>query len=254
MPKPYYDEAGITIYHGDCLEVMPELSEHSVDAVIADLPYGTTACKWDAVIPFEPLWTNYKRLIRKNGAIVLTASQPFTSALVMSNPKWFKYSWVWNKRFAGNRALAKYQPMKVHEDVLVFSNGTAPYHPQMILRDKPIRVGSNKCTSQSSPIRHAKAEYDHKVYTHKYPESIVLFSVRDRQPRLHPTQKPLALFEYLLRTHTNEGDLILDNTMGSGTTLVAAKRTGRRAIGIETNMEYIEKAIARLNAETLPLF
>lgn len=238
----------INLHMGDCLDVMKDIQGGSVDMVLCDLPYGTTACKWDSVIPFEPLWREYKRLCKPNAAIVLTASQPFTSALVMSNAKAFKHSWVWNKRFAANFAVAKYQPLKIHEDVVVFSFGTAAYTPQKTQRETPIRLGKNVSKSGSSNLQTAKPEYDGKIYTNKNPESILFYDTRaEGQIKFHPTQKPVALMEYLIRTYTNEGETVLDNTMGSGTTGLACKNTGRSFIGIERDPEYFRIASDRIN-------
>ena len=235
-----------TIIHGDCLAVMPQLPNGSVDMILCDLPYGTTACKWDSIIPFEPLWKEYKRIIKSNGAIVLTASQPFTSALVMSNPNSYKHSWVWNKRFAGNFVTAKYAPMKIHEEVLVFAYGSVSYYPQMILRDAPITNGANKCASDSAKFSaNSRQESFKKIYTHKFPESILL---HPRERGLHPTQKPVALFEYLIKTYTNENDLVLDNCAGSGTTGVACKNLNRNFILIEKDLGYFNIAQTRIAA------
>lgn len=233
-----------TIVHGDCLEVMRDIPDGSVDMILADLPYGTTQCKWDAVIPFEPLWKHYARVARGDGAIVLFGSQPFTSALVMSNPKLFRYSWVWDKRFGANFGVAKIQPIKRHEDILVFSIRPHRYYPQMIERDVPIKIGKNGANSGERGVYGSngmnRADYNKKEYTQKYPESIQLFSVRDGQKRLHPTQKPVALLEYLIKTYTRAGEIVLDNTCGSGSTCVAAVNTGRNFIGIEKELEYVE--------------
>jgi site-specific DNA-methyltransferase (adenine-specific) len=258
--KSCYDEDGITIYDGDCLEVMPLLPEHSIDAIIADLPYGTTACKWDSVIPLEPLWAQYKRLLKGFGAVVLTASQPFTSALVMSNSEWFKYSCVWIKTRPFDIFNSKNKPLRKHEDILVFSPGTVAncsprrmtYNPQGLVTvnrtwKRPRAYGSEHAYDRPSDKLERVLQFTN------YPTTVLEFS-NPNNSSLHPTQKPLHLMEYLVLTYTNPNDLILDNTMGSGTTLLAARRTGRRAIGIETNMEYIEKAIDRLKAENLPLF
>jgi len=232
---------------GDCLELMSTIEAGSVDMVLCDLPYGTTACKWDAIIPFEALWGQYRRFCKPNAAIVLTASQPFTSALVMSNPKAFKHAWVWNKRFAANFSVAKYQPLKIHEDVLVFSFGKAAYRAQKVQRDVPIKLGKNVAKSGSTNLARAKPEYDGKVYTDKNPESILFYDTRaEGQIKSHPTQKPVALMEYLIRTYTNEGDTVLDNTMGSGTTGVACANTGRKFIGIEMDAGYFEIATQRV--------
>ena len=257
QPDWQTEDGSIQLYHGDCLEMMGNIPDASVDMIAADLPYGTTACKWDTIIPFEPLWAHYKRIIKPRGAIVLTASQPFTSALVMSNPKNYKHSWVWNKRFAGNFVTAKYAPMKIHEDVCVFGFGTVNYNPQMILRDVPITNGANKCASDSAKFSaNSRQDGFKKTYTHKFPESILL---HPRERGLHPTQKPVALFEYLIRTYTNEGETVLDNVFGSCTTGVACINTGRKFIGIEKDDEYfrvgvsrIEKAIVARSEQLIP--
>ena len=232
------------LYYGDCLELMRDIPDGSVDMILCDLPYGTTACKWDTVIPFEPLWAQYKRVIKPNGAIVLFGSQPFTSALVMSNPKAYKHCWIWNKRFAGNFVTAKYAPMKIHEDVCVFGFGTVKYNPQMILRDVPITNGANKCASDSAKFSaNSRQDGFKKVYTHKFPESILMYP---RERGLHPTQKPVSLCEYLIKTYTNESETVLDNTMGSGTTGVACVNTNRKFIGIERDEGYFNIAVERI--------
>ena len=237
----------VKLIHGDCLEVMKSIPDGSVDLVLCDLPYGTTACKWDEVIPFAPLWENYQRIVRDNASIVLTASQPFTTALIGSNMRGFCYSWVWNKRFAANFVQAKRQPLKVHEDVIVFSkSGKMPaYYPIKTPRDKPIKKGKNTNENGAIPLV-ANDSYAGKEYTDKHPESIITFSCRDGARGLHPTQKPVALMEYLIKTYTNEGDFVLDNCMGSGTTGVACMNTGRRFIGIEKDEVYFEIAKKRI--------
>jgi len=242
-PLPYYEHAGITIYHGDCLKIMPTLTDKSVDMILCDLPYGTTACKWDTVIPFEPLWKQYKRLIKDKGAIVLTASQPFTSALVMSNPGWFKYCWVWNKKISGNPLIAKHQPLKIHEDVCVFSNGKHNYYPEMRKGKERIKGGGKSNLFSMNMSSSRNDEY--------YPVSIIEYSNAGRGE--HPTQKPVALFEYLIRTYTNEGDTVLDNCAGSGTTGVACLNTGRKCVLIEKDHEYCKISVKRLAQEVLGL-
>ena len=243
------------IIHGECLEKMQEIPSGSVDMVLCDLPYGTTACKWDSVIPFAPLWATYKRVCKPSAAIVLTASQPFTSALVMSNAKNFSHSWVWNKNFGGNFVQAKRQPIKTHEDVLVFSfGGRQPnYSPLMVKRDTPIKAGKvvNQPNSAipNGSSNGAMSAVKAKIYDEKYPVSILDFSSRENRG-LHPTQKPVALMEYLIRTYTNEGETVLDNTMGSGTTGVACVRTGRSFIGIERDDAYFKIASDRIENET----
>jgi site-specific DNA-methyltransferase (adenine-specific) len=242
------------IIQGDCLEVMKDIPDGSVDMILADLPYGTTACKWDTIIPFEPLWEQYKRIIKPNGAIVLTASQPFTSALVMSNPKMFKVEWIWKKNAGSNFATVKYQPMKEHENVLVFSNGTPKYNQQ-----KQLRAESGLARVKSSPMTfNRKTDGVYKdLFVGKITKSIAdelrcPSSVQNfnRERGLHPTQKPVALFEYLIKTYTNEGDLVLDNVAGSGTTGVACQNLNRNFILIEQEPEYIEIINKRLKELT----
>ena len=233
------------IIQGDCLEVMKQIPDKSIDMILADLPYGTTACKWDTIIPFEPLWKQYERVIKDNGAIVLTASQPFTTKLIMSKLDWFRYTWVWNKRKAGNIFLAKMQPMKIHEDIVVFSKKPHNYFPQMIKRDK-IKISKNYGTGESMGGNKKKEDKKY-TYTHKYPESIIDISNANQKGKIHPTQKPVALLEYLIKTYTNEGDTVLDNVAGSGTTGVACKNLNRNYILIEKEQEYIEIIKARLS-------
>ena len=249
------------IYLGDCLDLMKYIPDKSIDMILCDLPYGTTACKWDTIIPFEPLWEQYKRIIKDNGAIVLTASQPFTSALVMSNLGMFKYSWIYKKRCASNFAQAKYAPMKEHEDVLVFANGKVNYYPI-----KEERQGSGKERARyaySDKSRHAsgdfvgniKGEYDKENDSGndemRYPSSVQEFNNRARGDRgFHPTQKPVALCEYLIKTYTNEGETVLDNCIGSGTTAIACINTNRNFIGIEKEPKYFEIAKKRIESVT----
>ena len=239
------DVSGSALFQGDCLDIMPLIPDKSIDMILADLPYGTTACKWDTIIPFEPLWKQYKRIIKDNGAIVLTASQPFTSALVMSNPDWFKYEWIWEKSHPTGFASSKYNPLKYHESVLIFCEGKTVYNPQMT-KGKPnhsmgkiVNGGQIKSESQVNitAIQSQQSE-------NKFPKSVQKFS-NPRFKGMHPTQKPVALFEYLIKTYTNENDLVLDNTMGSGTTCLAAKELNRKFIGIEKEPKYYEIACRR---------
>ncbi|MCK9268783.1 MAG: site-specific DNA-methyltransferase [Alkaliphilus sp.] len=223
-------------YHGDCLELMKDIDDKSIDMILCDLPYGTTACKWDVIIPFEPLWEQYNRIIKDNGAIVLTASQPFTSALVMSNVKNFKYEWIWEKEQGVNFQLCKYQPLKIHENILVFSKSKTLYNPQGLVKIN--KQKSNKF--KGGNLGHNSSEQLRGNYTQEYcnyPKSIQKIN-RDRG--LHPTQKPVALFEYLIKTYTNEGDLVLDNCAGSGTTAIAAINTNRNYILMEKEEKYCE--------------
>ena len=240
----------IQLMQGECLERMAEIPDGSVDMVMADLPYGTTACKWDSVIPFAPLWAAYRRVCKKNAAIVFTASQPFTSALVMSNPKLFKYEWIWVKNQPSGMALANRMPMKYHEVVCVFYDRQCTYNKQ------PASRGSEKA---KSVVRNGVRGKHHTVTNgarlnvpgvryydpdNVNPKSVLEFACvpNGGGGRLHPTQKPVALMEYLIRTYTNEGELVLDNTMGSGSTGVACINTGRRFIGIERDPTYFKIA------------
>lgn len=253
MVAPYYDDKGITLYHGDCLAVMAGLADRSFDAVICDPPYGTTACSWDTVIPFAPMWAQLMRLIRPRGAIVLFGSQPFTSALVMSNPGWYRHSWVWDKRRATGGANAEIAPMKAHEDVIIFGKHGVTYIPQMglwedITRSRK-RSAFRKKTESFSHADHYSPGREEQLRRGRYPDTVLripaLGSI-DPERTAHPTQKPLALLEYLVKTYTQEGDVILDFTAGSGTTLRAAKNLKRRAIGIELLEPYCAVTVARL--------
>ena len=237
------------VIHGDCLEEMKNIADKSVDMILCDLPYWTTDCKWDTIIPFEPLWEQYKRIIKDNGAIVLTASQPFTSALVMSNIKMFKYEWVWDKKLPSGMQIAKYRPMQRHENILVFSNGTSKYYP--IKTTQKERTGKIYGKSESSPISLDNGEL--KTYKDKNPQSIIEFYKRDKE-HFHPTQKPVALFEYLIKTYTNQGDLVLDNCAGSFTTSIASDNLNRNWICIEQDENYCEIGRKRINENRLKLW
>lgn len=230
----------MNLMHGDCLEMMKLIPDGSVDMVLCDLPYGTTACAWDAVIPFDHLWPEYRRIGKPNCAFVLTANQPFTSALVMSNPKEFKYSWSWVKTNCTGFANAKKQPLRQFEDILVFYRSQPIYNPQGVIKlDK-----AKTRTKETGAIMGRTGFKDGYVQTEtNYPKNVL--SVPSERG-LHPTQKPVALMEYLIRTYTNEGDTVLDNTMGSGTTGVAAVNTGRQFIGIERDDKYFAIAQKRI--------
>ena len=245
------------IWLGDCLELMQNIPAKSVDMILCDLPYGTTACKWDTVIPFEPLWTQYKRIIKDNGAIVLFGSQPFTSALVMSNVKWFKYEVIWDKERTSNPMLAKIQPMKTHENILVFGKEKLKYNPQFtnkknaetIKRDKR-RVGYNDSKSEHFELKYTSRNSN----DYKYPESVLKINRENGNNQFkkelvkHPTQKPVPLLEYLIKTYTNEGDTVLDNCAGSGTTAIACLNTNRNYICIEKEPKYYEIILNRIAA------
>ena len=237
--------AKIELIQGDCLEKMKDIPDGIIDLVLTDPPYGTTACKWDSVIPFEPMWEQINSVIKPNGAVVLFGSEPFSSALRMSNIKHYKYDWVWDKKKAGNIFLAKYQPMKIHENIMVFGKGNVVYNPIMIPRDK-VKKSKNYGTGETMGGNRKKED---KVYTYteKNPISILEFSNAVQKGKVHPTQKPVALLEYLIRTYTNEGETVLDFTMGSGSTGVAAKNLNRNFIGIELDPEYFKIAEKRIN-------
>ena len=243
----------VKFIHGDCLEVMPTLPDKSIDIILCDLPYGTTACKWDTIIPFEPLWTQYKRLIKGNGAIVLTASQPFTSALVMSNPGWFKYELIWEKDKPSDFALANIRPMKYHENIIVFAKNKTIYNKQLTRREGgglercKYKIDQSNQKSDHVTLPQATKLYDANF---KNPKSIIKVSTGCRNNSIHHTQKPVALFEYLIRTYTNEGDTVLDNCSGSGTTGIAAFNTNRNAILIEKDETYFNAARERFDRET----
>ena len=235
------------IIQGDCLEVMHDIPDKSVDMILCDLPYGTTVCKWDTVIPFEPLWEQYERVIKDNGAIVLTASQPFTSALVMSNPKMFKYDWCWKKSKVTGVLNAKRQPLRTKEDIVVFSKKTHTYNPQGVTQCKKktgTGVSRNGIQGEATGkiTQTATGKYIQKQTD--YPRNVL--EIPSEGKTVHPTQKPVALFEYLIRTYTNEGELVLDNCIGSGTTAIAAINTGRNFIGIEKDAGYCEIARKRV--------
>jgi len=244
----------IYLDRNDCLESMKNIPDKSVDMILCDLPYGTTDCKWDSIIPFEPLWEQYNRMIKDNGAVVLFGSQPFTSELIHSNIKNFKYEWIWQKNAGSNFGTVKFQPMKEHESVLIFGKGKTTYNPIM----------QERAESGKSRVK-TKVKYDTKteVYvgdlhnvqesirpTLRYPSSIQKFN---RERGFHPTQKPTALLEYLIKTYTNENETVLDNCMGSGSTGVACVRTNRNFIGIELDCKYFEVAQKRIKDCTMQI-
>lgn len=235
------------IINFDCLKVMPHIPDKSIDMILCDLPYGTTACKWDTVIPFEPLWKQYKRIIKDNGAIVLTASQPFTSSLVMSNLEMFRQELIWEKTMGTGNMNANKMPIKKHENIVIFYKHLPTYNPQFTsgkpYKDKRGNFGERNdneiygdCVFRYDPIDNQGT---------RYPISIIKIS-NPNNNKLHPTQKPVPLFEYLIKTYTNEGDIVLDNCIGSGTTALACKNTNRRFIGIELDKGYCEIARQRL--------
>jgi site-specific DNA-methyltransferase (adenine-specific) len=235
------------LINADCLEAMRDIPDGSVDMVLTDPPYGTTACKWDSVIPFAPMWEQLKRITKPNGAIVLTASQPFTSALIMSNVKMFKYEWIWEKSKASNFLLARKQALKAHENIIVFSAAAPVYYPQKTV-GKPFKgEGRAKKGSQTELVNHVPNPTKRADNTgDRLPRSVQYFKTAESEGCLHPTQKPVALMEYLIRTYTNAGDTVLDFTFGSGTTGVAAKNLGRSFIGIELDPDYFALGSKRI--------
>lgn len=239
----------------DCLEGMRKVDTKSIDMILCDLPYGTTACKWDAIIPFNLLWEQYERIIKDNGAIVLFGSQPFTSNLLMSNLKLFRYSLVWDKKFAGNFANAKKMPMKTHEDICVFYKSLPTYNPQMIKRDQPIKTTTGTTPSKTANfgVRNEFKDIE-KTYDYKYPVSILEFKRKLGQNILHPTEKPVSLCEWLIKTYTNESEIVLDNCIGSGTTALAAINTRRNFIGFELDSNYFNIANQRIEEAKRLLF
>ena len=251
----YKDSHGM-LFHGDCLEIMKNIEDESIDMILCDLPYGTSACKWDSVIPFEPLWEQYSRIIKPFGAIVLFGSEPFSSALRLSNLDMYKYDWKWEKPNGANFLNFKYQPAKVHEDIMVFGKsatsyskkGNMIYNPQMA-EGTPYNQKSGQQRQDNGHVLGSTVRSPIKqVYTEnngtRYPRSIQRFPLD--KDKLHPTQKPVALLEYLVKTYTNEGNIVLDNCMGSGSTGVACINTNRRFIGIELDEIYFNVAKERI--------
>ena len=235
----------IKLIQGDCLEKMKDIPDGSIDAIITDPPYGTIACKWDAIIPLEPMWEQYRRIAKKNAAIVLTASQPFTTALIASNLKEFKYCWVWDKVKPSSGLHAKRQPLRQHEDIVVFGTGNVKYNPQ--LEDAKERTDKPRAANNGEAFGGKVVLRQHSNGGKKYPRSVLAISNANQHGRVHPTQKPVALMEYLIRTYTNEGETVLDNCMGSGTTGVACINTNRNFIGIELDEKYFKIAQDRIN-------
>ena len=235
------------IYNEECLNGMKKIKDKSIDMILCDLPYGTTARNsWDEIIPFEPLWKEYERIIKDNGAIILTAQQPFSSKLVMSNPKLFRYEWIWEKTTARGHLNAKRMPMKAHENVLVFYKKLPTYIPQKTFGHKrKVSKAEHKtnCVATLNYNEHGLTTYDS---TERYPRSVQTFATDKQKEALHPTQKPVALFEYLIKTYSNEGDIVLDNCMGSGTTAIACMNTNRNYIGFELDQKYWKLSMDRI--------
>lgn len=239
------------LVNADCFDVFPFIDDKSVNLILCDLPYGTTACKWDSILPFDKLWKEYERIITDNGAIVLTASQPFTSALVMSNPKMFKYEWIWKKtRYSGNLNATR-MPLKAHENILVFAKGKAPYYP--IKTDAPEHLIDKRKNVNPSIVKDGGAYNGSKGFVNirkkddgtRYPTTVQEFK-NPNNNSLHPTQKPLELMKYLIKTYSNEDDVVMDNCMGSNTTGLACKELNRQYIGIEKDKNYYDVSVSRV--------
>ena len=231
------------LYNADCFDVFPSIPDKSVDAIIADLPYGTTRAKWDSILDLDLLWKQYERIIKTNGAIVLFASQPFTTTLINSNIKDFKYSLVWDKKMKVGMMNCKRMPLRQHEDIILFYKKQPTYNPQMTkgkMRNKKIEPTKDfEVYGQIKPIDNFNDNY--------YPSSILEFTNANQKNKEHTTQKPLSLMEYLVKTYTNENEIVLDNTMGSGTTGLACLKTNRQFIGIEKEKQYYDVAVRRLS-------
>ena len=239
----------IDLRHGECLEIMKSIPSGSIDSIITDPPYGTTACKWDSVINFDLMWEQLNRIIKPNGAIVLFGSEPFSSALRMSNIKNYKYDWIWEKPTATGHLNAKKQPMRAYENISVFYKSQPTYNPQKTTgHERKVSSADSKRNCKKTDVygEHRLTGYDS---TERYPRNVITFSTDKQKSKLHPTQKPVALMEYIIKTYTNEGETVLDFTMGSGSTGVAAKNLNRKFIGIEQDDNYFKVATERINKE-----
>ena len=242
----------LELWCGDCLEAMKNIPHKSIDMILADLPYGTTTCKWDVIIPFEPLWKQYERIIKNNGAIVLFGSQPFTSNLILSNINIFKYCWYWKKEKGTGFAISGKRPLNIIEDICVFYKKQAKYNPEKKLLDKPYRhtlpiVKSDSGSKDNLKNLNEDGSRKYKEYLYETPTQLLEFT-RDKSNRgVHPTQKPVKLLEYLIKTYTQENETVLDNVMGSGSTGVACKNLNRKFIGIEKDKKYFDIAVDRIN-------
>ena len=246
----------IQLYNDDCLKIMPTIPDKSIDLILCDLPYGSTNCAWDVIIPFDKLWSEYERIIKDNGAIVLTATQPFASALIISNIKLFRYEWIWNKKRPSNPLMANKQPLRNHEQVLVFYKKQPTYNTQPTKKNT-VGMLSHKYEGtkrQTETYGEATWLFNDNSLEYGFPKTIIddipMESNLNTPPKflgMHPTQKPVALMEYLIKTYTNEGDTVLDNCMGSGSTIVACIKQKRNGIGIELDKTYFDKAKERID-------
>ena len=230
----------------DCIKGMKLMADKSVDLILCDLPYGVTQNKWDSVIPLDSLWEQYERIIKDKGAIVLTAQDKFSAKLMLSNEKLHKYNLVWDKKLTSGFLNANRMPLRVHEDILVFYKKLPNYNPQKVLGKKNHSKGSMSTDINNNYGKYGKVDNLEKLGNMKHPKSIISFQKPHPSKALHPTEKPVALFEYLIKTYTNEGDLVLDNCVGSGTTNIACLNTNRQCIGMEKDEEYFKIATKRL--------
>ena len=249
--NPKWDIARVshsTLVNADCFDVFPLIADKSVDAIIADLPYGTTQNKWDnSVLPLDLLWQNYQRILKDSGVVILTADGIFTGVLMMSNPKWFKYKLIWDKKSTTGFLNAKKMPLRRHEDILIFAKGKTTYNPIMETRGKPRNKGSYNKKKGDGDMCYGSFKNIASFNNEYYPTSIIEVSNANQKAKQHPTEKPVDLMEWIVKTYTNENEIVLDNTMGSGTTGLACIKTNRQFIGIEKEKQYYDVAVRRMS-------
>jgi DNA modification methylase len=246
-PNPQFcqtDVSGSTFVNADCFDVFPFIEDKSIDAIICDLPYGTTACKWDSVLPFEKLWEHYNRVIKDNGVIILFGREPFSSKVRLSNEDNYRYDWIWEKSKATNFLFAKQMPLIAHEDIMIFYKKLPTYNPQKT-KAKPYNKGFEKRNEIEAVGKIGNGNLIINESGDRNPRSVIYFRTAESEGKLHPTQKPIELIEYLVKTYTNENDMVLDNTMGSGTTNLACIKLNRKSIGIEKEKQYYDVAVRR---------
>ena len=249
---PHYCKTDVmrsVLVHADCFDVFPYIADKSVNLILCDLPYGTTACKWDSVLPLDKLWNEYKRI---SNTVILFSSQPFTTDLINSARDWFKYEIIWDKVGGSNFQLSKVQPLKRHENILIFGNGKTLYNPQMKIRDKPKDYSNSSYNALKNGMHFNSTDFESakKIRTEKYPDSVIEIGGQSKEcnnvHRIHPTQKPLELMKYLIKTYSNEDDVVMDNCMGSNTTGLACKELNRQYIGIEKDKNYYDISVSRV--------
>ena len=249
---PHYCKTDVmrsVLVHADCFDVFPYIADKSVNLILCDLPYGTTACKWDSVLPLDKLWNEYKRI---SNTVILFSSQPFTTDLINSARDWFKYEIIWDKVGGSNFQLSKVQPLKRHENILIFGNGKTLYNPQMKIRDKPKDYSNSSYNALKNGMHFNSTDFESakKIRTEKYPDSVIEIGGQSKEcnnvHRIHNTQKPLELMKYLIKTYSNEDDVVMDNCMGSNTTGLACKELNRHYIGIEKDKNYYDVSVSRV--------